>query len=285
MKRQRIFISYRRADAAGHAGRLSADLTRLLGPRIFMDVSSIAPGDDFERVIDEQLRSCGAVLAIIGSEWCASFAAHRDGTDHVRLELRQALQHDGVVVIPVLVHGASVPAEADLPPDVQGVVHRQAVVLRDDRWDDDVAHLARSLRTDLHLSRVPRWLLPAAIALVAAVAVAAVKLRPPAPGPFDRRQAYQLTIAAARKAMSACGVAAGVEGECPVLVEFVPSGQVRKVYFDTGSCPYKGSPFGDCVLGRLERASVPPFNDAESAELEIGIRIDAAGVPNAFVDE
>jgi TIR domain-containing protein len=285
VKRERIFISYRRADTAGHAGRLSADLTRLLGPRVFMDVSSIAPGDEFERVIDEQLRSCGAVLAIIGPEWRAAFAAHGDEKDYVRLELRQALQHEGVVVIPVLVRGASLPAEADLPRDVQAVVRRQAVAIRDDRWEDDVAHLARSLRTELRLSRLPRWLLPAATALVAAVAVAAVELRPPAPGPFDRHQAYELTIAAARKAMSSCGVAAGVEGECPVLLEFVPSGRVRKVYFDTGSCRYKGSPFGDCVLGRLERASIPPFDDVESAQLEIGIRIDANGAPDAFVDE
>jgi len=285
VKRERIFISYRRADSAGHAGRLSADLARRLGPRVFMDVSSIAPGDEFEHVIDEQLRSCGAVLAIVGPEWRAAFAAHGDGKDYVRLELRQALQHDGVVVIPVLVRGASLPAEGDLPADVQGVVRRQAIAIRDDRWDDDVAHLARSLRTELRLSRVPRWLLPAAIAVVATIAVAAVKLRPPPPGPFDRGKAYDLTIAAARKAMSACGVAAGVEGECPVLVEFVPSGRVRKVYFDTGSCRYKGSPFGDCVLGRLERASIPPFDDVESAELEIGIKIDANGVADAFVDE
>ena len=285
MKRHRVFVSYRRADTAGHAGRLAADLARRLGPRVFMDVSSIAPGDEFERVIDEQLGSCGAVLAVIGPEWRAGFAAHGDGKDYVRLELRQALQHDGVVVIPVLVRGASLPAEADLPPDVQGVVRRQAVAIRDDRWDDDVAHLARLLRAQLQLSRVPRWLVPAAIALVAIGAVVAVKLRPPAPAPFDRGKAYELTIAAARKAMSSCGVAAGVEGECPVLLEFVPSGRMRKVYFDTGSCPYKGSPFGDCVLGRLERATIPPFDDVESAQLEIGIRIDASGVADAFVDE
>jgi TIR domain len=82
VKRERIFISYRRADTAGHAGRLSADLTRLLGPRAFMDVSSIAPGDEFERAIDEQLRSCGAVLAVIGPASRAAFAAHGDGKDY-----------------------------------------------------------------------------------------------------------------------------------------------------------------------------------------------------------
>jgi len=35
----------------------------------------------------------------------------------------------------------------------------------------------------------------------------------------------------------------------------------------------------------IERTSIPPFDDVESAQLEIGIRIDANGAPDAFVDE
>ena len=60
MERRRIFISYRRSDSAGHAGRLEADLTRLLRTPVFMDVSDIAPGEDFAQILDRQLRSCGA---------------------------------------------------------------------------------------------------------------------------------------------------------------------------------------------------------------------------------
>ena len=89
-----------------------------------MDVSDIAPGDEFPRVIDEQLDSCGAVLAIIGSEWLETFAIWRSSEDYVLLELRQALRHDGVTVIPVLVRGAPLPSAAELPPDVNGSSRR-----------------------------------------------------------------------------------------------------------------------------------------------------------------
>jgi TIR domain len=64
-RRDRVFISYRRADSAGHAGRLEDELTRILGDRIFMDVSDIAPGADFERVLNDELASCGVVLAVL----------------------------------------------------------------------------------------------------------------------------------------------------------------------------------------------------------------------------
>jgi hypothetical protein len=284
VKRQRIFISYRRSDTAGHAGRLKADLERRLGHRVFMDESGIPPGDQFAQVIDQELRSCGALLAVIGRDWRDTFRTARD-KDYVLLEVGHALRDDGVSVIPVLVEGAPLPAVADLPAEVQGVTSRQAVALRDDRWDDDVAQLASSLRTELGLSRLPRWLVPAALAAIAIVGVATWMLWPPVPGPFDRAQAHETALDAARNAVSACGVGPGVEGECPVLMEFVPNGRVRKVYFDTGSCRYKGSGFGDCVLGRLERVRIHPFNDVETAQIEIGIRLDPKGAVDVFVDE
>src|SRR4051812_8405719 len=50
-----IFISYRRDDAAGWAGRLSRELKEdLTGYSVFMDIDSIEPGLDYEEVIDVQ---------------------------------------------------------------------------------------------------------------------------------------------------------------------------------------------------------------------------------------
>lgn len=47
-----IFINYRRADSAGHAGRLYGDLARHFGQdAVFMDISAIPPGKQFGRVI------------------------------------------------------------------------------------------------------------------------------------------------------------------------------------------------------------------------------------------
>jgi hypothetical protein len=47
-----IFISYRRDDTEGHAGRLFQDLCERFGKdSVFMDVAGIEPGRDFRRVI------------------------------------------------------------------------------------------------------------------------------------------------------------------------------------------------------------------------------------------
>jgi len=68
-RKRAIFISYRRDDSEGHAGRLYGDLARKFGDRsIFMDVV-IGPGLDFRKVINDKVSSCGVLLALIGPTW------------------------------------------------------------------------------------------------------------------------------------------------------------------------------------------------------------------------
>src|SRR5579863_5421259 len=65
-----IFISYRRTDASGEAGRLSDDLTARFSEQcVFMDVSAIEPGRDFRKTIDESVSGCSVLLAVIGPGW------------------------------------------------------------------------------------------------------------------------------------------------------------------------------------------------------------------------
>jgi hypothetical protein len=284
MRRQRIFISYRRTDSSGDAGRLEADLSRRLGNRIFMDVSDIRAGEDFVRTIDDELRSCGAVLAVIGPRWAESFREPRRDPDYVHLELRQSLAHEGVTVIPVLVHGALVPAAADLPDDLRALVNRQAVSLRGDRWEDDVAHLASSLRSILGLSRVPRWLAAVAVASLVAIALAATFLMPEKPGSFDRERAHAATVAAAREAVADCERSSGASGYCPVLFEFPPSGRATSVYYPVGFCDFKLTPFGECVLQGLEDTRIAPYDDLDSVEVELHIEIDRSGAASVSLD-
>jgi hypothetical protein len=55
----RVFLSYRRADVGGYAGRLHDDLVSHLGPKnVFQDVAAIPVGQDFTQVIDRQLDDC-----------------------------------------------------------------------------------------------------------------------------------------------------------------------------------------------------------------------------------
>ena len=146
-----IFISYRRDDSEGQTGRLFKDLVAQFGKdSVFMDVVGIEPGRDFRRVIDEQVASCGVLLAMMGRHWvdATDEAGHRrldDPSDFVRLETATALKRD-IPVIPVLVHGASMPRADQLPPDLSELAYRNGVELTHARWDSDVEVLIKALR-------------------------------------------------------------------------------------------------------------------------------------------
>src|SRR5690349_3453732 len=134
-----IFISYRRDDAGGHAGRLSDRLVARLGAdRVFMDVSDIRPGENFEQAIQRTLAKCDHVLAVIGPRWLSSLTERQSttGEDFVRSEIAAALLR-GATVIPVLVGGAEMPSKSTLPPDVAALARCQAVVIEDRSFDED----------------------------------------------------------------------------------------------------------------------------------------------------
>jgi TIR domain-containing protein len=147
-----FFISYRREDASGHAGRLYDYLATALGrSRVFMDVDAIAPGADFVARIDTALSHSRAMFVVIGPRW--SSATDRQGrrrlddpSDVVRREIAAALRHE-ILVIPVLVAGAAMPAESDLPDDLAPLATRNAFQLDDGRWSSDVERLLSALPT------------------------------------------------------------------------------------------------------------------------------------------
>ena len=155
-----IFISYRRDDAEGQAGRLFADLTHHFGDdAVFMDVSAIEPGRDFRRAIDQQVASCGVLLALIGKRWATAqneSGARRldDPMDFVRLETASALKRD-IPVIPVLVQGATIPRVEDLPEDLKELAFRNGVELTHARWDSDVQLLLKALRPYVQVTQAP----------------------------------------------------------------------------------------------------------------------------------
>lgn len=150
-----VFISYRRDDAAAWAGRLHMALEKhFRRDQLFMDVDSIQAGLDFAKVIDVEVAKCDVMLVVIGKGWLdARDAAGRrrldDPGDFVRLEVESALRRD-IRVVPVLVDGASLPKAQDLPEDMQGLVRRQAVILRHEQFSSDlnvlVGEIGRRIR-------------------------------------------------------------------------------------------------------------------------------------------
>ena len=175
-----IFISYRREDAEGQAGRLFNDLAEQFGEHsVFMDVAGIEPGRDFRRAIDEQVASCGVLLAVIGKRWLdATDESGRrrldDPMDFVRLETASAMKRE-IPVIPVLVQGASMPRAEQLPPDLAELPYRNGVELTHARWDSDVQVLIKALRPHVGLpaqSAKKPWRLILAMSVVVVIAVA-----------------------------------------------------------------------------------------------------------------
>jgi PASTA domain/TIR domain len=146
-----IFISYRREDAEGEAGRLFDDLVDVYGENsVFMDVAAIEAGQDFRKVIDQSVATCGVLLAIIGKDWvdAKDESGQRrldSGSDFVRLETASALKRD-IPVIPVLVHGARMPRAEQLPDDLKDLAYRNCVELTGARWRSDVQLLIKALR-------------------------------------------------------------------------------------------------------------------------------------------
>ena len=66
----KLFISYRREDSAGHAGRMYDRLEREFGRDLLvMDVDSIPLGVNFVKALGEEVAKCDVLLAIIGPGW------------------------------------------------------------------------------------------------------------------------------------------------------------------------------------------------------------------------
>lgn len=146
ISRGRIFICYRRRDTRDLAGRICDSLIAHFGEDdIFMDVDAIEPGLDFANEITKAVASCDVLLAVIGEKWLTSTdsAGRRrldNPADFVRLEIETALQR-GIRVIPVLTDDATLPREDELPDSLVGLVRRQAVQIRFDRYRDDISRL------------------------------------------------------------------------------------------------------------------------------------------------
>jgi len=145
-----VFISYRREDSPGHAGRIFDSLRARLGSDVvFMDVHAIEAGVDFAEALEGAVGSCDALLAIIGPGWLSATDADGrrrldDPQDFVRIEIRGALNRNVRVVL-VLVDNADLPRQDDLPDELKPLARRNAVAMRDSRWDADIDELARSV--------------------------------------------------------------------------------------------------------------------------------------------
>jgi hypothetical protein len=176
-----VFISYRREDSSGYAGRLFDILSIHFGKEnTYMDLDTIKGGDNFVTVIEDKVGQCDALLAVIGERWLTitgDNGIRRLDMEHdfVRLEIVKALER-GVRVIPVLVGGGRMPHQPDLPEDLRPLALRQAMDLRDAHFHTDADQLMDLLKQTVpSITSRPRKVrsnrLAAAVSSVVVVAV------------------------------------------------------------------------------------------------------------------
>jgi formylglycine-generating enzyme required for sulfatase activity len=147
----KIFISYRRDDSAGHAGRVHDRLEREFGrDLLFMDVDAIPLGVNFVKVLEDQVTNCDVLLAIIGPGWLD--ARDDDGKrrldnphDYIRIEIAVALKRE-IPVIPILLEGVRLPKAHQLPDNLKDLVLRNGLDVRHASFHNDMDRLVRGLR-------------------------------------------------------------------------------------------------------------------------------------------
>ncbi len=180
MPRAQIFISYRRDDAAGYARAVYDALARrFTAERVFMDVDDIGAGQAFDEAIQRAVGESEVLLVMIGKRW----RGEREGRppriseagDFVRREVTAGLAK-GLRVIPLLLDGATMPTEAELPAPLRPLARRNAIEIGHTRFEADIERLVAALRETIGepASRPPgtaRWWGLAGALLAIALAV------------------------------------------------------------------------------------------------------------------
>jgi hypothetical protein len=142
----KIFISYRRDDSATITGRMYDWLVqRVPKSDLFFDVD-LEYGEDFVQRIQATIAQCKVMLVVIGPRWISA-----DGSlsTYVKMEVEQALRQ-GVRIFPILVGGASMPADDKLPDTLRALSLRNAAAVRDGRdFPRDMEDLAKDMAVTL----------------------------------------------------------------------------------------------------------------------------------------
>ena len=252
-----VFISYRREITAGEARALFNELLGKLGKNsVFMDVDSIALGRDFRGALQKTLESCDLMLVLIGKDWAdvkdeeGRIRLQNPG-DFVRLEIEAALKRD-IVVTPILVQGAHMPAPEQLPADIRDLVYRNGFELSHNRWESDFAEMIRRLNLDI--AKEGRRVEESASSGAAPNAPIS-----PAAGPAPARRFLRRPIGVTRRqALGVAALAAAGTGAiiaAPSIRRLLSKPPLRTIAFDVATVDSKG------VRNPLEKYKAAVFTE------------------------
>ena len=149
--RKKIFISYRRGEADTPTAQLIGGKIRRIF-NVFVDIEKIDTGEDWRRVLDQELQESDALLALITPNWHDQIERLHEDDDMVCYEIGEALKL-GIIVIPILVNGTDLPAKSNLPDALNDLGRREAGVVRLDTLERDVQAVIERLEILLGVSR------------------------------------------------------------------------------------------------------------------------------------
>lgn len=149
-----IFLNYRREDSFGYAGRVYDKLSQNFDrSQIFMDVDTLNPGAPYVDDIHNAINSCVAMITLIGPKWLSVTDKHDarridDPKDLVHQEIASALNRN-ILVIPLLLPGASMPTADELPNDLQKLALRNAVSLSEPNFHPEMEKVIMTIKNEI----------------------------------------------------------------------------------------------------------------------------------------
>jgi tetratricopeptide (TPR) repeat protein len=154
-----IFISYRRSDTPDVSGRIYDELARHFGAdAVFKDVDDIPFGVNFSQYLNDTIQQSSVMLIVIGRNWLdvTDERGRRrldQPEDFVRVEVKAALER-GIPIVPLLVQGASMPQQGELPADLAPLSLYNGTQIRPDPdFHTDMGRLIRQLEPHVDLAR------------------------------------------------------------------------------------------------------------------------------------
>lgn len=157
------FISYRRITDGWCAKLIATELQNQVGSDcpVFFDQNpqDLPAGCEWPMELVSRVLKAETVAVVIGPDWldelhqrnrlpCGSWIEDRESNDWVRREVMYAL-HFGKRVIPFFINGARSLNKDSLPPDLTGLVTKQAIKTAENpNWKDEVAKLIAHSRLD-----------------------------------------------------------------------------------------------------------------------------------------
>jgi hypothetical protein len=144
----RVFISYRHAGGIDYAERLERVLKGAYpSMRVFRDQTLLVAGQDFVDQLREEIDEADVFLALIDQNWAGGTGKKsrlHDRKDFVRREVARALEKK-VLVIPILLEGAQMPRQSDLPNELKELSQLHALGLTEAGFDSDFGLLQSTM--------------------------------------------------------------------------------------------------------------------------------------------